>query len=144
MSSTSASAGANLTVLDSMDWRAIPDRVDSLHPVTITGRYRHARRCIDPPALDLCPVPNAARYEVLVTSLDAPSAVHRLHVPEPRVDLAPVWARLPFGRLQIVARVGQSGAADRHRTTDELDPLTRLGRPLTRAARLSCGGPARH
>ena len=90
------------------DWRQAPPDLEALAPMHIVGRYRHARRCIDPPCLDLTPVPAASDYEVLIAPMDGVWSVSRLRGSRPRIDLQPIWRELPLGPLQVTVRAWNS------------------------------------
>jgi hypothetical protein len=104
MSSVIEAGGTMITTPEQADWRDAPLGADALQRVNIAGRYQYARRFIDPPQLDLTLVEGAAQYELLVTPLDASSAISSLRAREPRIDLASAWSHLPLGRFQLVPR----------------------------------------
>jgi hypothetical protein len=104
MSATIAPAAQDLASHDAADWREASSLAGSLRPIEVVGRYRFARRCIDPPGLDLNPVPDAVRYEILVSPVNDPEAIHQVTGDGPRVDLAPIWSPLPYGPLQLLPR----------------------------------------
>jgi hypothetical protein len=86
------------------DWRAAPQGAERLPAVRIEGRYRFARRAIDPPQLDLTALPGAAGYELLLSPLDEPATIWSLRNTQPRIDLASVWQKLPYGPMQFLPR----------------------------------------
>src|SRR6187455_2679596 len=67
----------------------------SVQPMAFTGRYRSARRAIDPPRIELSPVAAASRYEIAISPLTRPDLVLAAGSDIPAVDLAPVWDELP-------------------------------------------------
>lgn len=94
--------------LAELDWRAVPQAGDRPQAIGVEGRYRYARRCIDPPCFDLTSLPRAVSYELLVAPLDAPQFVWSLRDARPRIDLSAAWHELPYGRLQILPRAWDS------------------------------------
>jgi hypothetical protein len=104
MSATIEPVAQNLAPNSGTDWREASSPSRSLRPIELVGRYRFARRCIDPPCVDLSPVPDAVRYEILVSPLNAPEEIHQAGSDGSRVDLAPIWSRLPCGPLQLLPR----------------------------------------
>jgi hypothetical protein len=87
-----------------VDWRAEPRGSVPPEPVELIGQYRSAVRCIDPPSFDLTPLDDAATYEILIAPRLEPETVWSLRAPEPRIDMAPVWSKLPFGDAQFQPR----------------------------------------
>jgi hypothetical protein len=86
------------------DWTTMSPEIDRLTPMAFTGRLHSARRCIDPPRIDLTPVAGAAGYQVLVSPLAEPETILEATSNDCRVDLASVWPGLPFGMLQLTGR----------------------------------------
>jgi hypothetical protein len=79
--------------------------------MVFVGRFRSARRALDPPRIELSTVPGATTYDVVVSPLADPARIVRAISGEPAVDLAAVWADLPCGKLQLTGR-GFGAAGD--------------------------------
>lgn len=89
---------------EGLDWRVSGAPAGALTPMRIVGRFRKARRCIDPPRLELTQVSGAAEYEVVIISTVDPERRWAVRSAGPEVDLAALWAELPFAELQIAIR----------------------------------------
>ncbi len=76
----------------------------AVHPLSFAGRFRSARRAIDPPRIELSPVPDAISYDIVISPLAQPEMVVTARSTSPEVDLATVWSELPEGQLQLTGR----------------------------------------
>jgi hypothetical protein len=83
----------------------------SVQPMAFIGRYRSARRAIDPPRIELSPVAAASRYEIAISPLTRPDLVLAAGSDIPAVDLAPVWDELPQGILELTGRAFDASGA---------------------------------
>jgi hypothetical protein len=86
------------------DWHSAEQRRDGLALVQIEGRYRSARRCIDPPSLDMSVVEGATSYVVVVAPAGSPEVAWHVRSDEPAIDLSPLWHQLPYGPLRLTPR----------------------------------------
>lgn len=86
------------------DWASLTAPPNHLSPMAFTGRFHSARRCIDPPRIELTPVARATRYDMLVSPLAEPETILGVTSDGCGVDLASVWPHLPLGMLQLTGR----------------------------------------
>jgi hypothetical protein len=93
------------------NWTATGVSPLAVQPMAFAGRFRSARRAIDPPRMDLSPVNGAARYDIVVSPLAQPDLVVATASDTPAVDLGPVWETLPYGLLQLTGRAFDAGGA---------------------------------
>lgn len=86
------------------NWTALSDRGDHLVPMAFVGRFHSARRCIDPPRMELSAVDGAATYDIIVSPLTDPDIILRARATDPAVDMADVWPHVPLGMMQMTGR----------------------------------------
>ena len=101
---TTGVVGAKAVGGEGLDWRTAGAPAGAVAPMRIVGRFRKARRCIDPPRLELTRVSGAAEYEVVITTAADPERSWTVRSAGPEVGLAAIWAELPFEALQIAIR----------------------------------------
>ena len=86
------------------NWTTLTTTVSQLAPMSFIGRFHSARRCIDPPRIELSAVDGATTYDIVVSPLTASDTVLRATSTIAEVDLAEAWPHLPIGMLQITGR----------------------------------------
>ncbi len=86
------------------NWTTMTTTVDRLAPMSFIGRFHSARRCIDPPRIELSAVDGATTYDIVVSPLTASDTVIRAFSANAEVELAEAWPHLPIGMLQITGR----------------------------------------
>ena len=68
--------------------------------ISLNSWNAYSRRFIDPPSFTWEAVPGADSYEVMIAHGDQMAQSHK--VDRPRIDLAPVWGRVPFGPVDML------------------------------------------
>ncbi|MCD6030712.1 MAG: hypothetical protein K0S78_2886 [Thermomicrobiales bacterium] len=98
-------------VATNANWTDLTDTPADIIPIAFTGRYRSARRCIDPPRFSLSGPDGAALWDIVATPLAAPETIQIATSTTPEVDLAPIWNALPLGSIQVTGRAFDASGA---------------------------------